>query len=145
MTKKPYEGVLKEPMTMTGENPISQFYERLAALEDHYGTTNHSELVVLLAREYVPGFSYQKRPKNESSEARKETVIDIIIYCNLIEAPPNKVSEFARELADNHSEWGYDWQYIRSRYNDMKRLDTKRGADRAVKIGKLLELIKSEL
>lgn len=137
-----YEGVLNEPMNL--EDGIDPFLERLTALFDHYGSTNPSEVMLLLAQDHVKGFRFKDRPYNKSSEARKFATRDIIIFCNLVrvDAEKGNVLAAAKMLAEEHPEWG-EGSTINQRYQDLKR-QNDRGKKNTARMYDLIKLLHSK-
>ncbi len=129
MTRKPYTGILKEPIDALGPEGMLQMVERLVALAEHYEVgplgPNALDLALKLAMDHVPGFQFKKQGPSIRGLAggRKPDVIkDIVILAALGRADMagEKVSEAAQDLADKHPDWDMKPGSIRRRYLRMK-------------------------
>ena len=136
MTRKPYTGILKEPMDRHGPEGMLQLVERLVALAEHYEVDplgpNALSLVVELARDHVPGFQFKTKPsiRGLAGGRKPDVTKDIVILTTLFRADEagESVAQAARDLADNHPDWGINEGAIRNRYQRMKF--PKNSADR---------------
>ena len=124
--KKPYEGILKEPMRADGG--VVQFAERLGALVDHYGLprklsdpANLLNLVLALSTDHVPGFQLKTPTKPGRKATRVPTDIVILVDLSKAEDAGKSVKNAARLLAQKHPDWQLQGSSIRQRYYDLKK------------------------
>ena len=150
MTRKPYTGILKEPIDALGPEGMLQMVERLVALAEHYEVgplgPNALDLALKLAMDHVPGFQFKKQGPSIRGLAggRKPDVIkDIVILAALGRADmaDENVSKAARHLASTHPDWAMGAEAIRQRYLSMKSKKNASGRRRWLRVVDTLALI----
>jgi hypothetical protein len=138
--KKPYTGVLTEPIQLKRDSVMSgairmtkEYFQRLEALLNHYDVPReHPEkwflLADALAREHVPGFRVAKPPGRRP--AVQTAVDDMMILAELGDAELNgkSVANAANRLVKRHVRFrGRDPEGLRQRYYRLKRDDSPGG------------------
>ena len=141
MSRKPYEGILREPMRLERRyGGVVQLVERLLALMDHYDLPldfrdgNIVKLLLALAHDRVPGFRFNKPVLLKDTRV----VTDLIILVDLGKAEESgkSINNAARLLADKHPDWGLQASSIRQRYYRLKKAGPE-----LVRVRKLLSLM----
>ena len=126
MSRKPYEGILKEPMRLERRyGGVVQLVERLLALMDHYdlprsfSDVNMMHLALALSRNHVPGFQF--RTPGLLSDTRAATDLIILVDLTKAEEGGKSVNNAARLLAQKHPDWGLKASSIRQRFYRLKK------------------------
>ncbi len=148
--RKPYTGILKEPIDALGPEGMLQMVERLVALAEHYEVgplgPNALDLALKLAMDHVPGFQFKTKPpiRGLAGGRKPDVTKDIVILAALFQADEagENISKAARDLARKHPDWAMGAGAIRQRYYSMKNAKmSAAGRRRLLRVVDTLRLI----